>query len=551
MTGLAWAMTRLGAIVAVCFAVVGGSAFVTAVAVLAESGLRAHATVDRLAGADVVVSARQTLPQDEDLPAALPERAVVPADLIDRLADLPGVAWTIGDLSFPAAVIDGAGDEGHQARTAGHGWSSAKLLGPHSVTGRAPSGPDEVALGDRASAGHRVGDLVRIVAAGQTDVHRVSALVDGPGIFFPEDMAIELAGRDGGPRRDTVDLVALGAAPGTSPDALAADVRRAVGDRFEVATGDARGDAEVPGIEAARMLLVVLAGSVAGIALLVVAFVIGGALSVSVNRQRHELALMRAIGATGRQVRRLVAVQSLTGAMLTAPAGVLIGYLLAGRLRAALVSLGVLPDELPLIWSPLPAVAALLLTLAVVRVSAWAAAFKVSRMPPTEAVAESQSEPRHPSVIRTRAGLLLILASLPISIVPLLVRAHDAAAATASASILAVIGLALAGPWLAATGGDLLAGRLPRRTTVPTWLAVHNSRGYALRFSAAVAALAMVVTLALSYTLTQTTVMSAATADVAAGTHADRALTAPDLGGIPDGLLADVRALPGVSAAIS
>src|SRR3954451_16622714 len=103
---LRMARYRIAALLAIACATLGGAAFVTGIGVLAESGFRSHAPVGRLAGADVVVSARQAYEPKGDMAIALPERARVPGDLAGRLARLPGVTAAIGDLSLPAAVLD-------------------------------------------------------------------------------------------------------------------------------------------------------------------------------------------------------------------------------------------------------------------------------------------------------------------------------------------------------------------------------------------------------------------------------------------------------------
>ncbi|MER6948719.1 FtsX-like permease family protein [Nonomuraea sp. NPDC000554] len=550
MIRTALAMAGLGGLVVVFCTVLGGTALVTGTGVLAESGLRSHVTADRLAGADVVVTAPQTVPQDEDLPVALPERAVLPATLVSELASLPGVTSATGDLTFPVAVTDPA-----VVPLGGHGWSSVTLPGAVTISGVPPMRPGEVALSADALPGARLGGDVQLTAGGHPGRYRVTALVGKPGAsgslppeaYFSDATAATLAGRDAGPRKGTVDLVALRG--DGRPEALAQEVRRHLGKRYEVATGDGKGDAEVPGAAASRALLLVIAGSLAGITLLVVGFVVAGALSLSITRQRRDLALLRSAGATPRQVRALVAAQGVVGALLALAPGAALGYLLAGRFGDLLTGLGVLPARLPLTWSPLPAVAAMLLMPAVVRVSAWACSLRVSRMPAVAAVSEAQSEPRTPSPVRARAGLLLIVATVPLSSVPLLVRSDAGAAGTALTGVLAVIGLGLSGPWLVQRGAGLLADRLPDRLPAPAWLAVANAHGHALRTAGAVAALGMVVTLTLGYTLTQTTVMAAAANDLAEGTRADLTLTAPALGGIPRGLLAEVRATPGVAAA--
>lgn len=551
---LQMARHRVTALLAVAFAVLGGAALVTGIGVLAESGLRSHAPAGRLATADVVVSADQTFRPGGDLPIALPERARVGADWVDRVRRLPGVAVAVGDVSFPAAVVDAHGrtvpaadPSAADPSTAGHGWSSTALLDRAVVTGTAPAGDGEVAVDDAtaSAAGVRPGDRVRVVAAGHPGTYRVSAVVtaaSGGGVYFADSTAMRLTGRDG------VDLIAVRATPGAGAPAAAA-VRDAVrGSGLIVSTGAARGDVEAPGTIAARHLLPVLAGSLAGVTLLVVGFIVAGALAVSIGAQRRDLALLRAVGATPRQIRGLAAGQATVVAAAALVPGVVAGYLLAGQFRAMLVAIDLLPPALPLTVSPLPAVAAVLLSLAVVQVSARCVVRRTSRMPATEAVAQSRSEPRTPGRLRGVVGLNLIILANALAVGPLVARTQIGAAGTATAGIVAAIGLALAGPALLRRAGGALARRLPPGVSAPTWLAVANQHGYALRSAAAVTTLAMAVVFTLTYAYTQTTVTRATSDQVEAGTRADLSITAPGLGGIPDGLLDRVRDTPGVLA---
>ncbi|MEU0471075.1 FtsX-like permease family protein [Streptomyces olivaceus] len=567
---LRMAAHRITALLAVACAVLGGAALITTTGVLAESGLRSQLPPGRLGGADVVVAADQEFHPSGDLPVALPERATVPGRLVERLAALPGVTDAVGDIGFPTALVDGRGPAvpaGGDPRTAGHGWSSTKLLADARVTGRAPSGAHEVAVG--AGAGPAVGETVEVVANGRPAAsYRVTALVDAPdadGVYFADATAAGLAGRDtggAGPRAGTVDLIGLrvdeGAGDGAGErvagsgavqrvaDAVRAEV---AGTGLKVVTGADRGDAVAPGVGSARSLLILLAGSLGGIVLLITGFVVAGALGVTIAGQRRDLALMRAVGATPRQIRRLAAAQSTVVAAAALVPGVAAGYLLAGRFRELLADRGVLPAELPLTVGPLPALATLLLVAAAVQLSARCAAWRTSRMPATEAVAESRSEPRTPSRTRTGAGLLLMLGACALSAVPLLSRTALGASVTSIAGILAAIGLAMAGPALVGNAGEAAVRRLRPGVAAPTWLALANVRAYALRLSGVVSPLAMGVVFVLTYTLTQTTVLAAASDDTRTGTLAQYELAAPALGGLPDGTLTAVREVPGVRAA--
>ena len=545
---LTMARRRVPALIAVLCAVLGGAAIVTGTGVLAESGLRSHLPVGRLAAADVLVSADQTVHPPEDLAIALPERGDVPAELAGELGRVPGVDAAVTDVSFPAAVVaDGGGVVATaDPRTAGHGWSSTELLDDRQVRGTVPTGPQEIAVDAAvaAAAGLDPGSTARVVVAGQPADYRVSAVVSpaGAGVLFADDTAARFARTEG-----AVDLIGLRVSGDAEHVADAMRPLLPVG--LVVTTGADRGDLALPEATAARSMLVVLAGSLAGVPLLVVGSVVAGALTVSIGGQRRELALLRAVGTTPRQVRRLVAAQASVVAAVALVPGIALGYLLAGQFRRLLVHVGVLPDALPLSTSPLPALAAVVLLLLVVQVAARSAAWRTSREPVTTALGESRTGPRTPSRLRSRAGLLLIAAAVPLSVPPLLLQSPIGAASTSMAGIVAAIGLALAGPALLRrlTGG--LARRLPGRASAPTWLAVANLHGYALRSAGAITTLAMGVVFVLTYTFAQTTVVDASAGQARAGTLADTTLTADELGGVPTGLLEDVQAVPGVDAA--
>ncbi|MFG3023118.1 FtsX-like permease family protein [Streptomyces sp. NPDC048254] len=548
---LRMAAHRFASLLAVACAVLGGAALITATGVLAESGLRSQLPPGRLGGADVVVAADQEYHVPGDLPIALPERATVPAALTDRLAKLPGVTAAVGDLGFPAAVTDPHGRlvpvAGEDPATAGHGWSSTKLLAGPRVEGRAPATPAEVAVA--ASTGLAVGDEVRVTAGGATaTAYRVSALVHAPdaGLYFTDGRAAQLADRA---RRDTVDLIGLRTRPGTAEQVASAAREAVSGTGLKVLTGADRGTAAAPGIGSARSLLILLSGSLGGIVLLITGFVTAGALGVAIAGQRRDLALMRAVGATPRQIRRLAAAQSTTVTAVALVPGIALGYLLAARFRTLLVHRDVLPAGLPLTFSPFPALAAVVLLVTVVRVAARCAAWRTSKMPATEAVAESRSEPRTPSRSRTVTGLSLMAVSCVLSVTPLLQRTPIGASATSIAGIVAAIGLALAGPALVRTAGEAVVRRLRPGVSAPTWLALSNVRAYAQRVTGVISPLAMAVVFVLTYTLAQTTVLAATSDDTRTGTLGQYRLGAPALGGLPADTLAAVRRLPGVEAA--
>ncbi|WP_405991957.1 FtsX-like permease family protein [Streptomyces sp. NBC_00986] len=544
---------RVTALIAVACAVLGGAALITATGVLAESGLRSHLPAGRLAGASVVVAADQEFHPPGDLPLALPERRRIPAQLVGELGGLPGVTTSVGDIGFPAALVDAHGrvvaSSSGDPQVAGHGWSSTKLLAGARVTGSAPTASGEVAVDSAtaAAAGIKQGDRVQVVVNSRpASGYRVSAVVDAPGagVYFADQTAVGLAAHSG-----RVDLVGLRTAPGAE-ERVAAEVRTKLkGTGLLTVTGAERGDTAAPGAGASRSLLVLLAGSLSGIVLLITGFVMASALAVAIGGQRRDLALMRAVGATPKQIRRLAAAQSTVVAAVAVAPGVGLGYLLAGQFRGLLADRGVIPSQLPLTFSPLPALAAIVLMILAVQVSARCSAWRTSRMPATEAVAESRSEPRNPSRVRTRIGVAVIVVATVMSALPLFSRTVIGATATSLAGIIGAIGLAMAGPALVRGIGGAAARLTRSGASAPTWLAMANLRAYALRNAGIVSTLAMAVVFVLTYTFTQTTVLAATAQDTSTGTLAQLRLSAPALGGLPADTLAAVRRTAGVKAA--
>ncbi|MRJ78313.1 FtsX-like permease family protein [Aeromicrobium sp. SMF47] len=545
---------RLTSLVAIACAALGGAALVTATGVLTESGLRSHAPVGRLAGAEIVVTAPQSVSAPESIPAVLPERNRIPGDLVAGLAEVPGVRHVVGDVSFPAALLtaDGPVAASDDPRTAGHGWSSVRLLGRHSTDGSAPVGTDEVALGSAAAAAAdvSVGDDVEIsTAGGAARTHRVAAIVDGGAdeLFFSDAAAAAI--REAGGSGTTADLIGLDVAPG-SVDTVADAVREQLrGSGLEVSTGADRGDTAAPDVTAARGTLLLVAGSLGGIVVMLVGFVVTGAVTVSVAGQRRALALMRSIGATPRQVRTLVAGETSATAAIAAIPGIVLGYLLAGQLGDLLRATDILPPSLPLTYGPLPAVAGVVSMVVVAQLAARAAAWRPSRMPTVDAMVESSSEARVPSRLRERIGLLVLLGAVGLSAAPVLLVSDIGAAMTSTAGIVAAIGLAVAAPALLRRASDAVGGRIPDRVSAPTWLAVTNMRVFTTRFAGVITASAMLMTFTLTYAISQTTLVRASADSVRDATTAELRVTGDGLGGVPADLAEQVRELDGVRAA--
>src|SRR4051812_7056251 len=120
---------RLGTFTGALVALIAASVLSTAWGMQLESVLRGHPAVERYAGAAAVVTGRQIVGPDHDVP--LTERARVASALTARLSAVPGVRAAIGDVSVPVRLGDRA--------AVAHGWGSARLA-PYVLTaGRPPA----------------------------------------------------------------------------------------------------------------------------------------------------------------------------------------------------------------------------------------------------------------------------------------------------------------------------------------------------------------------------------------------------------------------------
>ncbi|MBA4609881.1 FtsX-like permease family protein [Aeromicrobium sp. Marseille-Q0843] len=544
MSARALARGHVGALVGLAFAILGGSAFITVGAVLTETSLRAEVPPTRLADAEILVSAAQRVPVVEDFDVRLPERATVPADLVERVGRVPGVSAVAADVGLPLSITT----DGVTRTVEAHPWPVADLGDP-ALRGAAP-GPDAVVV-DEEIAGIEVGDRLA-VGVGETRRNLlVSGIVDapGPGVHLATSTMSDLAALPGG----ASDLLAIRVSDDADIAAVAAAIEDVVGGEYAVTTGDARGAVESLAVGNARLELVALAASLAGTLLLLVGCIVASAMATSVANQRRELALLRAVGATPRQVRGLVARQATVAAACGLLPGVALGYLAAGWFCDQLAERGVLPVVVPVVHSPIAGLVVVALTLVVVQLAARGATFRASRRPATEAMGDAQVEPRQPSRVRTGLGLGLVVLSLAPAFGALVVTGEEAFLSAVSGTLLGIVGLALCGPALARAVTGRLAERRGERAPVTRWLALHQTHAYALRTAGAVTVLALAFGLTVAQVFAQSTLERATSAEQAAGMTADAtitgALTAADVASLGDTAGVDA-AVPMVSTSV-
>ncbi|MFD5089265.1 FtsX-like permease family protein [Amycolatopsis thailandensis] len=563
MWDLAWqtTKTRLSGFVGAFVAILCGTALVAGCGILMESGLRAGVPTQRYADAAVIVGGQQTV----DPPGAGPleskqvaEQASVPVSIAGTIGSVPGVRGVVTEQSFPATVVtaDGRalnGPEGGQSL--GHNWDAAALA-PFSLRdGRAPTGAGEVVLdADLASrSGAVVGGHVKIaVRSAPVDfvVSGIAAPKSGTGltrqsaVFFTQEKAVELAATPG-----QAHAIGVLANPGVTPDDLAEKIRDAVGtDKVTVTTGVERSTVEFLDVSQTRMLLMALAGSFGGFALLIAVFVVSSTLALVINQRRREFALLRAIAATPQQIRKLIGAETMLVAVVAGVLGSGLGVAVGFGLRNAFGAIGVIPPDFELAISPIPLVAALLLGLGTARLAAWSAARRPSSIRPVEALGEAAVERRDLGRVRVIVGCALVVAGLVGSLVPAFVRGEAGLAASSMSALIIVIGLAVLGPKVVAVMTRVIAPVLNRTSRISGYLAAANSQANSRRLAAAVTPVMLAVSFALSMFYSQTSAAAAVREETVASTTADHVL-ASTTGGVSPEVAEAARRIPGVAAA--
>ncbi|MFJ9781993.1 ABC transporter permease [Amycolatopsis sp. NPDC101161] len=534
---------RKGGFLATFVAVFFGALIVSACGGLMETGIRSETPVQRLAAAPIVVGGQQTLAVPEEDPATLgpedkhkyknatlPERVRVEAALADRLRAVPGVTNVVGEVSFPVQL--------GTSSALGHAWDSAALT-PYALTGEAPK-PGEVVVD--ADMGIAAGTTLPVAAHGTIGQYRVSGVAKAPqsmrdpALFFAASDAERLSGHPG-------QFDAIGVFGGD-----AAAVSSVVGDAGVVTTGADRGALEFPEVGKSGENLIVLAAVSGGLSALVMVFVVAGTLTLSTQQRQRELALLRAIGTTPRQLRRMVLGEALVVGLLAVAVAVVLGPVLGNWLFDQLAANHVVPDVLRFEQGWLPATVAAGASLLAVFAASFVAGRRASKVRPTEALAEAAVERRWLTPIRVITAILCFAGGTALAIVTVAVMTGPVAASTAGPAVMLwAFGLAALSPGVTKVTAMLLRWPVQALSGVTGRIALRNTRVGAVRTAGAVTPIMLAVGIATANIYLQTTQEAVSNQAYTEDLRADAVVAGP--GGLDPSVLGRVRATPGVASA--
>jgi putative ABC transport system permease protein len=512
---------------------------------LLETGLRSDVPPQRLLSAPIVVTGVQSFRSEP-----LAERALLDSTAARRVASVPGVARTVGDVSFPVTVVHGDRPAAVPALE-GHGWPSAQLTPYRIVSGRAPSTAGDVVLDQELARrlGAVVGSPLPVLARGTPITLRVSGIVSAsssqaPALFMAASRAQSLLAHPG-----ELDSLAVYPDGNVSAATLAHRIIAALprGSAL-VLTGNKRGEAEFPGAAEQSTDLVPLAGASGGLMTGVAVFIVASTLALSVQLRRRQVALLRATGATPGQLRRLVLSETILLAVPAVALGLLPTQAIGRHVLAAFADHGLVAQRLVYHQSFIPTLAGAGVAILIGLVAALVAARGAIRVQPVEALRSEMTPQRWLTWPRMAFGLLTLAGAVALALVTALVFTGPIAASTAEpAAMLWAVSLGLLAP--AATRPVLaLLGRVAAVLAPRTGhLAMLNIRGRRAATAALITPVMLATGLITALLYLQTSQQSAT--DHAYSQHLRAQLVVSSDSGLPLSAAARIARLAGVAAA--
>ncbi|MFC6932741.1 FtsX-like permease family protein [Actinomadura yumaensis] len=516
--------------------------------------------------ADVLVRGGTADPDDPYAPSDGRIRA-------DAIASRPGVAAAAGDAAVPvtAARPDGkpitASAEG---RTLLRPWVADPRLNPYRLEdGRAPAADGEVVIvRHMARAGKlRPGDTLTLTLPRETRRMRVAGIVTVQGrdavaagdlVLAPPETARRAAMLPPG----SWQSVWLKAAPGTSAERLRAELAGYLGGAATVSTAESvrRAQAGAAASEGASVAGVI--GMLASVAIFVGLFVVANTFGTLVRQRTRRLALLGAIGATPRQVERLIRLEALVLGAIASAGGVAAGFPMSALVTRLFARDGfdvsAAGPQFGWVALGVPAAAGI----AVTQAAAWRAARRAAGISPVQALRSTVAEPRERRLPRVLAASAILLGAGFWFALGVAVRADDPPGQdrTFAVSLMVLLGslaamtaLAVLTPLFVRPLGGLV-GRVGTLVSAETgWLAHAAITRSPRRVSSAASSLMLGVALVSSVALVTLSVhdrFEEAGREVMAAEHAVAA-TARTAEGAPAPLSRDVAAriatAPGVS----
>jgi len=415
------------------FAIVLGVAMVSGTFVLTDTIKSAFSTVftQVYKNADAVITGKSAISSNNNNGNS-PVTPSLPASLLTRVRALPQVAEASGGISDQAQLVARDGKVISSGGAPGLAFSyspDGQRFNPLSLTaGNWPSAPGEVDIDAQTASKHNysVGQTIGIVARGPVEQFHivgiakfasVSSLGGATMVVFTLPEAQRLFNK-----QNQYDSINIAAKSGSSPAQVVSAIRPLLGPSAQVRTGQAQAAQATKDTSGFLNIFQDFLLAFGGIALFVGSFVIANTLSITIAQRTRELATLRTLGASRRQVLRSVLVEAFVIGTIASIVGLFLGLLLAKGLNSLLVSFGIDLPSTSTVFKTRTIIVALAVGIVITMLAALRPALRATRVAPIAAAREGALlPPSRWAKYGTQAASATVVASIVLMLIGLLV----------------------------------------------------------------------------------------------------------------------------------
>ena len=488
-------------------AIVLGVSFVTGTLVISDTINQTFDTLFKTitAGVDVQVRAASTgKVQGQEI------HPPVPAALLSAVQGVDGVKESFGELSRSAVIVDREGKAIIKggAPTLGLLWNPyPDLRSARLRSGRAPQGDTEVVIDAHTAAtqNYKLGDTVHIVlpvgprdltVSGITGFGDQDTLAGATVSAFDAQVGSRLLNAAG-----EYDFIDVKANNGVSADTLRSRIAQALPSGLEAVTGaqvaKEQSDQVKSGIGFLTDFLLVFAF----ISVFVGSFIILNTFSILVAQRTRELALLRCLGATRRQVMGSVLTEAVVTGLVASLIGIAVGLAIAEGLNALLSSIGLDLTGSTLQLQAHTVITALLVGTLVTLVAATLPARRATRVAPVEALRDAVPAPSVVSAARIATGLTILAAGVALIMIGLFAVSSNQLLLTGTGALLTFVGVSVLAPMVVGPVVSAIGAPVARFRGVSGRLARENAMRQPRRTAATASALMIGVGLVSCFTV--------------------------------------------------
>ncbi|NEA98617.1 ABC transporter permease [Streptomyces sp. SID13726] len=489
-------------------------------------------------------------------------RAPVDASLAETVERVPGVAAAAPDVQGAGQLIgaDGKPIGGQGPPTLAGNWIDDPELNPYRLAeGRAPEKSGEVVVnrGTADRGGLKIGDTTVLRTPDPVEVTIV-----GLATFGGEDGMAQVT-FTGMTRADAEKYltarpgeatgIQVRAGPGVGQQQLVDRLTPLLPKGVEAITGQESAEENTDMISSQFLsVFTTLLLVFSGIALLVATFSIHNTFAIVVAQRTRENALLRALGASRRQVTAMTLTEASVVAVTASAAGLAGGIGIAAGLQALFPAIGFPFPEGDLVVSVLSMALPLAVGVLVCLGSALLPAVRAGRTAPLAALRETAVDQSGASRVRAVVGGGLAALAVAVTLTGVLVSPSLWLAGTGA--VLALVAFVVLGPVASTTAVRLLGSPLDRLRGVTGALARRNALRSPKRTAATASALMIGVAVVSLFTVFGASLKATMDQTVSRSFAGDVAVSTPSFGaggsGLSPRLAGAVQELPEVDTAV-